>query len=211
MNLPEISVTIVVLVITCLVSLRAFEDRSLKYRLSYSPYDVANRKQWYKAFTHMFVHQDFMHLFFNMFVLYEFGRLVELYFFVPIMGAKGYYFYFLLYFGGGFAATFPALLKHGNNPNYLSLGASGAVSSVLFSAITLMPFEKLRLFLFIPMYCALFGVLYIAYEMYMNRRGGTKIAHDAHLWGAVYGVIFTLAINEKFRMISFSAFKEFFS
>ena len=92
------------------------------------------------------------------------------------------------------AATVPSLLKHRDNYNYNSVGASGAVSAILFATIAFVPFSGGIGILFIPVSIPplVFGVLYIIYEMYMQKRGGTNIAHDAHIWGAIFGFLFTL-------------------
>lgn len=188
------SITLIIIIFTVAVSLYASENEEIKRKLLFNPYQVLNHNQHYRALTHAFIHADLMHLGINMFVLYFFGQNVEHYFQMeyPEM-AKTYF--ILLYVGGIIFATFPALYKHKDNPGYNSLGASGAVSAVLFSAIITEPSSKIYLYAFIEMPAILFGVLYIGYEMYMNNKGRTNIAHDAHLLGAVFGIIFTIILS----------------
>ena len=128
-----------------------------------------------------------------MYVLYSFGNAVES-ILINHMGGIGGLFYLLIYVGGMFIATLPSLLKHRDYFNYNSVGASGAVSAVLFSMIAFAPFSGGIGIVFLPFSISplVFGVLYLAYEKYMEKRGGTNIAHDAHIWGGVFGFLFTL-------------------
>jgi len=125
--------------------------------------------------------------------LYSFGKAVEG-FLAYSLGSKAILYYLFIYIGGILAATVPSLIKHKDNYGYNSVGASGAVSAVLFSAIAFMPLSGEIGILFIPFSIPpiVFGVLYIAYELYMDKRGGTNIAHDAHIGGALFGFLFTL-------------------
>ena len=109
-------------------------------------------------------------------------------------------YFILLYIGGIIFATIPALLKNKDNPHYNSLGASGAVSGVLFSFIL---FNPMMWFTFPPVPAIVFGILYIGYEMYQNKNGRTNIAHDAHLLGALFGVLFTIFLSPKFVISNF--------
>ena len=133
--------------------------------------------------THAFVHADWLHLAFNMFVLYEFGRVVNRE--LAVLGWMGFP---ALYLAGIVAGAIPALQKYKHNPSYASLGASGAVSAVLLAFIVLHPTNTLLLFFVIPMPAVLAGVLFFWYESRMQQRGRTRIAHDAHLGGALVGV-----------------------
>jgi len=195
-------ITYALIGVAVIVSLQSFSNKSLFYKLSFSPYEAKQRGKWYKTITHGFVHADYMHLLFNMYVLYMFGQTVEIGAgegvngFVKHFGNKGHYLYLLLYFGGLLFATLPAFYKHSDNPSYVSIGASGAVSAVVFSFIILNPtIELFLLFLPIPIPGVVFGLLYLGLEAYMDRRGGSKIAHDAHFWGAIFGIIFTILID----------------
>ena len=177
----------------------AFNDSDLKYKLMYSPYSVKHHKRWWLMITHGFVHADYMHLGFNMYVLYAFGDIVESTF-IGLFGTIGYFYFATLYVGGLLFATLPAWKKHADNPGYLSLGASGAVSAIVFSSIIIHPTGGMGLIflpgLYIPSF--IFGVLYLFAEHYMNKKGGTKIAHDAHISGAFFGVLFIVAIDFRF-------------
>lgn len=188
------SITLIIIIFTVAVSLYASENLEVKRKLIFNPYQVIHHNQHYRGLTHAFIHADLMHLGINMFVLYFFGRNVEYYFQVQFPEMANTYF-ILLYIGGIIFATFPSLYKHKDNPGYNSLGASGAVSAVLFSAIILDPTNTIYIYALLPMPAFLFGVLYIGYEMYMNKNGRTNIAHDAHILGAVFGIIFTILLS----------------
>lgn len=189
------SITLIIIVVTVVVSLMANNNSELYSKLLFNPYLVTERKEWHRLFTHAFIHDNtnIFHLIFNMYVFYSFGNAIET-FLSYSLGSKAFLFYLFIYFGGILAASVPAMIKHKNNYGYNSVGASGAVSAVLFSAIAFMPLQGGIGILFLPftMPPIVFGALYIAYEMYMDKRGGTNIAHDAHIGGAVYGFLFTL-------------------
>lgn len=186
--------------ITALVSLACFNNRDLKYRLTFSPYAAKHHNRWYTVFSHALVHADYLHLGVNMFVLYSFGKLTESILFHHF-GMKGFFLYALLYIGGIAFATLPAFRRHSDNPGYLAVGASGAVSAVLFASIMLLPFipnGKGISLIFLPFLSIqpfFFGLLYLAYEVIMDRRGRDNVAHDAHFWGAIFGAVFIVAVR----------------
>jgi membrane associated rhomboid family serine protease len=136
-----------------------------------------------------------MHLLVNMFVLYSFGSVVE-YFYSGIFGLKGYLYYALLYLGGVVLSVTPAYGKHKDNPAYSAVGASGAVSAVVFASIIINPLAPLGI-LFIPFNvpAIIFGALYLVYSAYMTGKNVDNVGHDAHFWGAIFGILFTIAIK----------------
>ena len=192
-----LSITLIIIIITVVVSLYANTNPELFNKLVLNPYQVVHRKEWYRIFTHAFIHDqnNILHLIFNMYVLYSFGNAAES-ILLNQLGGLGILYYLLIYVGGIAIATLPAIIKHKDNYNYNSVGASGAVSAVLFATIAFLPFSGGIGIMFIPISIPplVFGVLYIAYEMYMQKRGGTNIAHDAHIWGAIFGFLFTLLV-----------------
>lgn len=187
--------TYVLLAVNVGLSLWAFENSDLRNKWMFNPHACKHQGQWYRLITHAFIHNDFMHLLFNMYVLYLFGQMVEVKF-LELFGNKGYYYFILMYFGAMVFSSLPSLLKHSENPMYNSLGASGAVSGVVFAFIAINPSHGMGL-LFIPIFipAIFFGVLYLVAEYFLSKRGQTGIAHDAHLFGALFGFAFTLAIN----------------
>lgn len=196
MELQNYPVTIVIIIATVLISMRAFKDADMKYKWIFYPYKVNRENEFYRIMSHIFIHGDTMHLIFNMFVLFSFGGIMEFVFGSYFGQGLGSLHFILLYFLGGLAASIWPYLRNKDNPNYMSLGASGAVSAVLFASILWMPEGGIYL-LFIPFEIPawLFGILYLGFEYYMSKKGGTGIAHDAHFGGAIFGIVYVLLIN----------------
>ena len=195
-------VAIIIIVVTCLVSIPAFSNRDFFYRFDFSPYSVDERKEYYRFISHAFLHADWTHLFFNMYVLYAFGGAAQSNF-ESYLGNSGIFYFVLLYLGGIVFAVLPTYKKERNNPSYHSIGASGAVSAVLFSFIVFSPGSSLYLmFIPIPIPAIIVGVGYLAYEHYQSRKSTSNINHDAHITGALFGIAFTLITVPK----SLSAF-----
>src|SRR5690554_7284953 len=149
MSILFFPVTLSIIIVTVIVSLRAFKDPELKYKWIFYPYKVKRDNESYRIFSHIFIHADTLHLFFNMFVLYSFGRLMEAHFIIYFGNGFGSLHFFTLYVLGGLAASIWPFMRNKDNPNYMSLGASGAVASVLFASILWMPDGGIYL-LFIP-------------------------------------------------------------
>jgi membrane associated rhomboid family serine protease len=188
----NLSITLVIIIITVLVSVMAFQNKEMLAKSMFNAYLVKHSKEWHRVITHAFVHSGFMHLAVNMYVLYMFGQMVERAF-MRESEAIGRVAYAALYLGGIVFATLPAYQKHQNNWNYNAVGASGAVAAVLFSAIYFAPTMDLYLmFIPIPIPAIIFGIGYLALEWYMDKKSNDNIAHDAHFWGAAFGVAFSL-------------------
>lgn len=185
-------ITYAILIATVVVSIACFSNGSLFNKLSYSPYRMVHANEWYRIISHGFVHADWVHLFVNMFTFLSFGQYVEKVF--SYMGFSGGSF-ILLYFGGMIAASLYDLWKYRDNRYYTSIGASGAVSAVLFTAIFLNPWDKIYLFAAIPIPGIVFGFVYLWYCQYMAKRGGDNINHNAHFYGAVYGFVFPILLE----------------
>ncbi len=192
--------TILLIIITSAISILAFNNREIFDKLQLNPYSVYHKKQWYRVISHGFLHADWAHLFVNMFVLFFFGRSVENEFErLAINGTiKSPVFSFvLLYFASMVFATVTSIAKQKDNIWYNSVGASGAVSAILFTHIFFQPLAKLYFYAVIPIPGIIFGVLYLGYSHYMSRRGNDNINHDAHFIGAVFGFLFPLLLDPK--------------
>lgn len=182
--------TLLIVGATVLVSWLAFNNRTLLERLILWPPAIARRGQVDRLVTHGFIHADWMHLLFNMITLFFFGPLVERWFGARI-GAVGY---LLFYLSAIVVAILPTYMRHRGDASYRSLGASGAVSAVLFAFILQQPWAVIGV-MFIPMPAIVYAVLYTGYSIWMDRRGGDNINHSAHLAGAAYGVLFALLLD----------------
>ncbi|MEG0796193.1 MAG: rhomboid family intramembrane serine protease [Odoribacter sp.] len=190
--------TYIIIAATVALSMVCFNNRQLFNKLSLSPYRVVHQREWYRVITHGFIHADWMHLFINMFTFWSFGQFIEKSF--QMMDFESWAF-LVLYFGGIIVASISDLIRYRNASWYSSIGASGAVSAVLFAAIFLNPWSKILLFAIIPIPGILFGVLFLAYCQYMAKQGGDNINHNAHFYGAVFGLIFPILLEPKLFQI----------
>ena len=186
--------TLLLVLVTAVISIIAFSNRSLLNKLMLNPWMVQHRHEYWRLLTSGFVHADWMHLLINGFVLFSFGNVVENYY-GYYFGEKSTYYFLLLYFAGILIANAPSMAKHKNNAYYNSLGASGAVSAILFAAILFSPWTKVYLFGVIGIPGILLGPLYLYGEYRMGKQGGTNINHDAHFWGAIFGILFTICLK----------------
>jgi membrane associated rhomboid family serine protease len=183
-------VTFLLIGITVLVSWQAFNNPRLLERLILWPPAIERNRQYERLVTHGFIHADGQHLLFNMITLFFFGRVIEPVF-VAQIGVLGFAAFYL---SAIVMAIMPTYFRHQHDSQYRSLGASGAVSAVLFSYILFAPWSLIFVF-FLPVPAILYAVAYIGYSIWMDRRGGDNINHSAHLWGAAYGVMFTLLME----------------
>ena len=192
LNIPPI--TTAIMVVTIITSIMAFNNTELKYKLVFSPYDMKRRGQWYRAFTSGLIHADWMHLIFNMYVLYGFGATTEL-LYMGYFGAKGTLLYSLLYVLGIILSEAYSYFKYQDDYSYSSLGASGAVSAVVFSFILFAPMVPIG-FPFLPKNLwppgFIMGILYLVYSQYKAQKADDHIGHNAHFYGAIFGFVFPL-------------------
>lgn len=188
-----ISVTIILIVINVAASLYAWKRPDIFQRWLLNPYAVRHRNQYERFITSGFIHSDYMHLLFNMFTLYFFGPIIEQAY-GYLFDGSGVWLFLVLYFAGMIIADIPTFLKNRNNPNYNSLGASGAVSAIVFSSIMFRPLNEICLFGLLCLPGFILGGLYLLYSFYQGKRMADNINHDAHLYGALFGVVFTIVI-----------------
>ena len=186
------TVTYSILILTVLISISAFSNPRIMDDLIFWPPAINIRHQYYRFFTCGLIHADFLHLAFNMITLFFFGRALEVYY-AGDLGLKSYW-YPLLYVSAIIVANIPSYIKRRDDYNYRSLGASGGVCAILFAFILMHPWDEIRLY-FIPMPALVYAILFLAYSIYMSKRGGDNVNHDAHLWGALYGILFTVALR----------------
>jgi len=202
--------TIVIIAISVIISLIAFSKPEVSQKLRFNAYAIKHNKEWYRFFSYGLIHADWMHLLVNMFVLYSFGRAVENYFSIYFPG-KGTFYFIILYIGGIIISVAASYNKHKDNIYYNAVGASGAVSAVLFSSIIFFPTGGIR-FLFIPFSipAVVFGILYLIYSAYMAKRSRDNIGHDAHFWGAIFGIAYTIILKPRLIILFFEQIKQYF-
>lgn len=185
--------TTIIIAATALVSIVAFSRPDLIDKLQFNASRIVHKHEYYRLISHGFVHANWEHLLVNMIVLYSFGRAIEMYFYVFGRMADAYF--LLLYFGGMLFSNVYALYKHRNNYYYNAVGASGAVSAILFAAIFFDPWNKIYFFGLLPIPGIVFAVLYLIYSYYMSRKQNDNIAHDAHFLGALFGFVYPILLN----------------
>ncbi len=182
-------VTFSIIAITVVVSLIGFTNEELRNKSLFYPYAMTSSSEYYRFLSHGLIHADYIHLFFNMFTLYSFGRFAE----VALFNKTEY---IILYVTALIASSIFDFIKNRNNSGYAALGASGAVSAVLFSTLIFDPWSKgVAIFGILALPNIVFAVLYLWYCAYSAKRGGDNIGHNAHMWGSLYGFAFTAIVR----------------
>ena len=185
--METISLTLLIVVIIGFISWQGFNKDQVKAKLIFHPYAIKYHGEWVRFITHAFIHADWNHLLINLFVLYQFGEVAES-FFSYLFGSEYAPLVFVLFFlSAVIFSSIPDYFKHQDNPSYGSLGASGATSALVFIYIVQDPWNW---FLFPPLPALFLGIAYLYYSSYMDKRGGDNIGHNAHFWGATFGLSF---------------------
>ena len=188
-------ITVIIILITVVISWKCFSDAVLFESLSLRPSIIIKQKKVYRMVTHAFVHNDWQHLLFNMFTLFFMGKPVEQ--IVKATFEQNYaLLYLLIYFGGAIFASLYSVIKQRNNTSYCAVGASGAVSAIVFSFILFEPLQKLYLFALpigIPSF--VFGILFLIASLYLMKKNNDAISHDAHISGAIWGFVLPIIIQ----------------
>ncbi len=191
MDFAQYPITFLLIAANAIFSIIGFSNNAIMAKFIGWPYYEKRNKQHYRMITSGFLHADWMHLIFNMFTFYYFGRNIENLF--TKAGLGGNLSYLLLYFAALIVADLPSYFKHNDDENYRSLGASGAVSAVVFASIIFNPWAQIGVY-GIPISFTLYAVLYLVYCIYMSKKNVGNINHDAHLWGSVFGFVFTVIL-----------------
>jgi membrane associated rhomboid family serine protease len=174
---------------TIVTSLLAFQrDSELRDKFILHPWGLIRGQRIYSIIMHGFIHADYMHLAFNMITFYFFAFYLEV--------RTGHLNFFIIYFGSLIISVLSTIYKHKNDFDYRSLGASGAVSGVILSAVIYEPASRIYLFFFpIGIPSPIFALLYIGYSYYASKNRYGNIAHEAHLWGAIAGIALTILLD----------------
>jgi len=205
-SLLDSPVTLTLLFANVAITLWAFYGNPVYMeKFSEWPYQIVRDKKYYQVITSAFLHANFMHLFFNMFALYTFGSFLEGFFIGNFGSFEGSLYFFLIYFFSLLFGSILTVIFHYNDPNYVAVGASGAVSGIVFSYIIFFPESMLYVF-FIPMPAYLFAILWIGFSIYGMKSKLGNIGHEAHLGGAVGGVISTLILIDGSMRVLMSHF-----
>lgn len=222
------SLTLIIVGFTALISIQAFNSQQMYHALMHHPFTEKREGQWYRFVTSGFVHGSWGHLLINMFVLWQFGTIVEEVFTVgfatsgqvageavtlrnpPLFGPTlGRVVFILLYLACIVIGDLPSYYKHQDNPQYAAIGASGGVSGILFAFVVFQPWDMLLLYFIIPIPAVLAAVLYLVYSSWAARNSNDNIGHDAHFWGAVTGFVGTLVLAPAQIPLFFERLMEF--
>jgi membrane associated rhomboid family serine protease len=187
--------TVPIVAITAAFSIFAFNKSEYMARYQFNAYMIKHRNQWYRFLTHAFLHADWLHLIVNMLVLWSFGGYVE-YNLAFYFGNLAPLIYLILYIGAIIISSISTYLKHKDDHWYNAVGASGAVSAVMFSSVVFGPFMEIRLYGIIPLPAIVWGLMYILYSAYSGSKANDNINHEAHLYGGLFGMIFTLVLSK---------------
>ena len=214
----ELSITLVIIIITVLISIGGFSNHKTIDDLIFYPPAITEQKQWYRFFTSGLIHADWLHLIFNMFSLYLFGEYVEKNFVADyatgevLFGKQGRILYLVMYVLALFVCLLPTFIKHKNDYYYRSLGASGAVSAVIFAGLFIEPRNRVGLFFIPPIIPGyVFGPLYLILSSYLGKNSRDNVNHSAHFWGAVFGIVFVIvmaiALKSEYKPIEYFILK----
>jgi membrane associated rhomboid family serine protease len=194
----SLTITNIIIIVTVIVSLAGFANQQVSDRLKFNAYMIFHSREAWRFLTSAFVHVDFLHLVMNMYVLYMFGNSVE-YFFLNHFSSpgKGILFYLILYLLGAVVSGLYSFEKHKHDLWYNAVGASGAVSAVVFASIAIAPMKEMGI-IFVPGVWIpgfILGFLYLLYSWYMGRRKLDNIGHDAHFFGALFGFVYIFLLD----------------
>ena len=200
-------ITIIIIILTSLITLRAFKDNDLMSKIIFHAPSV-KQGDWHRLFTYGVAHADYTHLLFNMFTLYFFGTEIERVFkvvfgqsqgsvlFKSVFGeTSGSIYFILLYISALLISITPTYFRNKDNPTYYSLGASGAVSAIIFAYVLINPMNYMGI-LFIPIMLPafIFGLIFILISVSLEKKQAGGINHSAHIAGGIYGIIFLMVM-----------------
>jgi membrane associated rhomboid family serine protease len=191
----DLTATILLIGITVLTSYQAWKKPILLERWMFTPYLIHTKNQWDRFVLSGFIHKDNIHLLFNMFTFFFFGRVVEMFLTYRLGTGLGLVVYVVFYIGAIIVADIPTYLKHKANYRYRALGASGGVAATVFGSIVIMPLSDICLFGIICLPGFVLGLLFLIYTYVQSKKGDDGINHSAHLYGAIFGIVFVLIIS----------------
>lgn len=187
-------ITIIIIILTSLISIKAFKDNDLMSKIIFHP-PLVKQGDWHRLLSYGIAHADYTHLLFNMFTLYFFGVEIERVFKAVFGETSGSIYFTLLYISALLISILPTYFKHKDNSTYYSLGASGAVSAIIFAYVLINPMNYMGI-LFIPIMLPafLFGLIFILISVSLEKKQAGGINHSAHITGGIYGIAFLVAV-----------------
>lgn len=205
----NLSITVLLIILTAGISIYGFSKPEFLHRWMFIPYQIKKKGQWDRFVTSGFIHKDYIHLLFNMFTFYFFGGVVEqvlAYRFGPILGGVVFVLFYIL---GIVISDIPTYLKNQDNSYYRALGASGGTSATVFASIIILPLSDICLFGIICLPGFILGGLFLIYSYFKGKNQDDAINHDAHLYGAIFGIMFILIISPSSAITFFDQIKNY--
>ncbi len=193
-NIPLVSTGMLILI--SIISFLGLQDYRIIETFRHYPYEEVRNKSFYRWLTCGFVHGGVMHLLLNLFVLWQFGFVVENLYISKFGLVQGRMTYLTAYLLILILSCIPSYIKQRNNSRYASIGASGAISGILFIYIRYFPWNTLLIYGIVPMPALLMGVLYVIYSWWAAKNSNDGIDHDAHYYGALIGILLAFIIDE---------------
>ncbi len=187
--MESISLTTGIIAITVIVSWYSLSKPAILQRMMMNPYRIARDHEYYRFLSSGLIHANFSHLLWNMFSFYFFGNVVEQYFGF-IFGEAGPYFFVAFYLMAIVVSDLPTYFKNRNHPGYNSLGASGGVAAIIFASVLFQPLEKICFYFVICLPGFILAIVYVMWSYYNGKKSNDNINHDAHLYGALFGILF---------------------
>ncbi len=194
------TIVTIISIITIIISIMGFRQEGLFYKLQLNPYQIIHKKDYHRILTHALLHADWAHLIINIIVFFSFGEGL-LQYFTFYFGDIASVIFLIFYTLAIITSSIYSIIKNKNNPSYNAIGASGAVSAVVFANIFFDPWHKIGLYGIIPIPGILFAFIYLGYSYYMGKKNYDNIGHDAHFWGAIFGLIFPIILKPELFQI----------
>jgi membrane associated rhomboid family serine protease len=185
--------TYLIIAVTVGISFYGFKNPTFIKKWMMNPYLINTRGQYYRFLTSGFIHKDHVHLLFNMISFYFFGMVVERVF-KNVFQEFSWIYFLGLYLLAILVSDIPTFFKQKDNPGYNALGASGGVSAVIFAFVIFEPLRHICLYFALCLPGFILGTLYVVYSYYQGTRGKDNINHDAHLYGALFGILFCVVL-----------------
>ncbi len=188
------NVTLILILANVATSIYGWRNPRILDNWMFNPFAVYHARQYHRFLTSGFIHSNSMHLLFNMIALYFFGGVIER-IYKDMFGFSGVLFYLITYLGGIIVSNIKTYFKYRNSSYYNSLGASGGVASILFASILYRPTSSICIYFAFCIPAFILGALYLIYSYYSGRRRSDHVNHDAHLFGSLFGIVFTILLR----------------
>jgi membrane associated rhomboid family serine protease len=205
----NLSLTTILIGITAITSLIGFNKNELLNRWMFIPYRIKHRNEWERFILSGFIHKDYVHLLFNMFTFYFFGGVVEMFLRYLFGAMLGGILFVGFYFLGIIISDIPTYVKNQDNSYYRALGASGGTAATVFASIIIMPLADICLFGILCLPGFILGFLFLIYSYVKGKQDSDGINHDAHLYGAIFGLVFILILSPSSAVNFLTQLKDF--